>query len=135
MKYESLVDWNIKTDYLRCSPCFNKEERYDFVIANLPKGRVFVKLAFVFICRVGSLLYRLALVQSLKKVVRVEARDVDKELSIHRWKIRSWARCEVVPLDSIVRGAVLVKDPNYSEDYFVLDTLDEDMFLRVKQLS
>ena len=43
-------------------------------------------------------------------------------------------RCEVIPLDYIVRGAVLVGDTKYAGDYFVIDTLDADMFLRVKKL-
>jgi hypothetical protein len=40
----------------------------------------------------------------------------------------------VIPLDSIVRGAVLVKDTKYDGDYFLIDTLDEDMYLRVRKL-
>ena len=135
MKYESLIDWSIKTDYLRCNPSFNEEERYDFVITNLPRKRAFAQLVFALVCRVGGLAYRLAVIQPLDKSSRSSTKEVDKELSIHRWQIRSRTRCEVVPLDCIVRGAVLVKDPNYSGDYFVLDTLDEDMFLRVKQMS
>lgn len=134
MKYESLVDWGIKTDYLRCSPNFSKHPRYDFVIANLQQGCAFAQLVFVFTCQVGKQDYHLGLVQPLEKVSRANAKRVDKELSIYRWKIRSRARCEVIPLDSIVRGAVLIKDTTYNEDYLVMDTLDEDMFLRVKQL-
>ena len=44
------------------------------------------------------------------------------------------SRCEIIPVDSLVRGAVLVSDKNYADDYFVIDTLDADMFLRVKAL-
>ena len=135
MGYESLVDWSIKTDYLRCNPSFNGEERYDFVITNVPQERTFAQLVFAFVCRVGGLAYHLAIIRPSDKVSRSSTKKVDKDLSIHRRQIRSRSRCEVVPLDCIVRGAVLVKDPNYSGDYFILDTLDEDMFLRVKQLS
>ena len=41
----------------------------------------------------------------------------------------------MIPLNYIVRGAVLVEDAQYSGDYFVIDTLDEDMFLRVHKMS
>ena len=131
MKYESKVDWHIKTDYLRCSPLFSGRPRHDFVIANRPGGHIFAKLVFVFMCRVNQHDYRLALVQPLEKAHRPNARVIDKHLSIYRWSIRARSRCEVIPLDCIVHGAVLVEDTKYSGDYFVIDTLDEDMFLRV----
>jgi len=129
-----MVDWRIKTDYLRCNPNFNKRPRYDFVVANLPQGRVFAQLVFVFVCRVNRRDHRLALVQPLGKASRVSTKSVDKGLSIYRWKIRARDRCEVIPIDSIVRGAVLVEDMKFKGDYFVIDTLDEDMFVRVNTM-
>ena len=134
MKYESLVDWNIETDYLRCNPNFSGLPRYDFVIVKYPRGLAFAQLVFVFTCRVSEHDYRLAVVQPLEKSSRAVVKSVDKELSIYRWQIRSRARCEVIPVDSIVCGAVLVNDPDYKSDYFVLDTLDGDMFLRMRML-
>ncbi|KAF9783985.1 hypothetical protein BJ322DRAFT_1007764 [Thelephora terrestris] len=131
--YESIVNWEIKTDYLRCNPKFHGKSRYDFVIVDLPRGRVFAQLACIFVCRVGRHDYRLALIQALDKSTRQNAKAVDKELSILRWHIRARSRCEVIPLDSIVRGAVLLEDIKNRGDYFVIDTLDGDMFLRLKQ--
>jgi len=132
VKYESIVDWRTKTDYLRCSPKFSGRPRYDFVIANRPQGRIFAQLVFVFICQVNGHDYHLALIQPLEKVTRPNTRSLDRGLSIFRWHIRARNRCEVIPLDCIVRGAVLVADTRYKGDYFIVDTLDEDMFLRVK---
>jgi hypothetical protein len=40
----------------------------------------------------------------------------------------------VIPLTCIIRGAVLVEDIKHKDDYFVIDTVDEDMFLRVKKM-
>ena len=37
-------------------------------------------------------------------------------------------------MNCIVRGAVLVADTKYVGDYFVIDMLDEDMFLRVNSM-
>lgn len=130
-----MVDWHIKTDYLRCNPMFSGRPRYDFVIVDRPGGLVFAQLAFVFVCRVGGHDYHLALVQSLEKKSRSNMKIIDKNLSISRWHIRPRDRCEVIPLNYIVRGAVLVEDAQYSGDYFVIDTLDEDMFLRVHKMS
>ena len=131
--YESIVNWEIRTDYLRCNPKFHGNPRYDFVIVDLPRGRAFARLVCIFVCRVGRHDYRLALIQALDKSTRQPTKAIDKELSIFRWHIRARSRCEVVPLDSIVRGAVLLEDNKNSGDYFVIDTLDGDMFLRLKQ--
>ena len=86
-------------------------------------------------CRVDEREYYFALVQSLEKKIRQNMRPVDRSLSISRWHIRPWNRCEVIPLDCIVRGAVLVADTKYVRDYFVIDMLDEDMYLRVNSMS
>jgi len=135
VKYESTADWQIKTDYLRCNPEFNKRPRYDFIITNDPQlGHTFAQLALVFVCRVNGHDYHLALVQPLDKVSRPLTRNVDKNLSIYRWHIRPRSRCVVIPLNSIVRGAVLVADTRYAGDYFVIDTLDADVFLRLKNM-
>ena len=132
MKYESLVDFHIKTDYLRCNPNFSGRPRYDFIIVRLQQGCIFAQLVFAFICHVSGKNYHLALIQPLDKKSRASTRVIDQSLSINRWNIRPRNRCEVIPLDCIVRGAVLVADAKYKGDYFVIDTLDEDMFLRVK---
>ena len=133
MGYASFVNWEIKTDYLRCNPVFHGNPRYDFVIVDLPRGRAFAQLACIFVCRTGERDYRLALIQALDKSARQSAKAADKELSILRWHIRARSRCEVIPLDSIVRGAVLLEDTKNKGDYFILDTLDGDMFLRLKR--
>lgn len=130
-----MVDWQTKTDYLRCSPMFHKSPRYDFIIADLPNlGVVFAQLVMVFVCCVDGHDYQFALVQRLEKVSQPSESRVDKNLSIHRWHIRDRKSCEVIPVDRIVRGAVLLEDSKFRGDYFVLDTLDEDMFLRVNKL-
>lgn len=132
VKYESQVDWSMKTDYLRCNPSFHNRSRYDFVLTNINGNLAFAQLVLIFVCRFGMESYRLALVQPLDRMSQASSvESVDNALSIHRWTIRHRNRCEVIPLDSIVRGAVLVKDPGHSYDYFVIDTLDEDMYLRV----
>ena len=96
---------------------------------------MFAQLVFVFTCRVNGCDYHLALVQPLEKQTRLNTKSVDKSLSISRRHIRPRNRCEVIPLSRIIRGAVLVADVKYKGDYFVIDTLDEDMFVRVKNVS
>ena len=132
VEYESMVDWNIKMDYLCCNPEFSGRPQYDFVIVNHLRGYVFAQLVFVFVCRVNRSDFHLVLVQPLEKSTRSSTRLVDRKLSIYRWQIWAWTRCEVIPLSCIVHGAVLVVDAKHSGDHLVIDMLDEDMFLRVK---
>jgi hypothetical protein len=42
---------------------------------------------------------------------------------------------EVIRLDIIERGALLVADTKYKGDYFVIDTIDNDMYLRVAAMN
>ena len=135
MTYHSLVDWTPSTDYLCCNPKFHGCPRYDFVIADLGQELVFAELVFIFTCKFDEQTHRLALVQPLKKSSRASVKEADKAASIHRWQARDRKYCEVIPLDCIVRGAVLVKDPKYKGDYLVINMLDGDMYLRLKQRS
>jgi hypothetical protein len=129
-----MVDWCSKEDLLRCNPKFWGRPRYDFAIATIPpRGQVFVRLVFLFTCKAGTSVHPLALVQALDRHPRTgDVRNTDKKLSILRWNLRLRTRCEIVPVDSIVRGAVLIPDTKYAGDYFVVDTLDADMFLRAR---
>ena len=86
VKYKSLVDLSIKTDYLQCNPEFNGRPRYDFIITNLlrPRGLIFAQLVFAFTCRIGGETHRLALIQLMEqKHQSAEMRKIDKSLSIH----------------------------------------------------
>jgi hypothetical protein len=58
-----------------------------------------------------------------------ETKRIDKSLSIHRWHMRPRSQCQVIRLDYILRGALLVADTEHKDDYFVIDTLDGDMYL------
>lgn len=71
----------------------------------------------------------------LERVSRDAETEIDKELSIHRWHMQPRSRCEVIPIKTIVRGALLVADPKYKDDFFVIDTIDNDMYLRVVSMN
>ena len=131
-----MVDLSIGQDLLRCNPDFWGRPRYDYVIVNLsPRGQTFAKLISLFMCTVGICVHPLALVQSLDHRPRSgPVWDIDKKLSLHRWNLRPQSRCEIIPVRSIVRGALLIPDANYSGDHFVVDTVDTDMFLRIKHM-
>jgi hypothetical protein len=132
----SMVDWSTQTDLLRCSPQFWGRPRYDFIITNHPtRGQVFARLVCLFTCTVGARVHPLALVQTMDRQPRSgPVRETDKKLSIYRWNLRARNRCELISVHTIVRGALLIPDAIYSGDHFVVDTIDADMFLRVKKM-
>ncbi|KAJ8589194.1 hypothetical protein M405DRAFT_717251, partial [Rhizopogon salebrosus TDB-379] len=52
------------------------------------------------------------------------------------WHVRAKPRSssEIISIQSITRGAALANDPDTPGDYFVIHTIDADMFLQVKSL-
>ncbi|KAG1907617.1 uncharacterized protein F5891DRAFT_938593, partial [Suillus fuscotomentosus] len=57
----------------------------------------------------------------------------DKQLNLFRVRAKPWARTEFLSVRSIIRGALLVQDSN-SLNYLIVDTVDTDMFLRVRDM-
>ncbi|OJA17542.1 hypothetical protein AZE42_04203 [Rhizopogon vesiculosus] len=47
-------------------------------------------------------------------------------------RARPRAEAQFIPLQSIIRGALLVQDAYF--DFLVVDAVDSDMFLRVKKM-
>ncbi|EPQ59138.1 hypothetical protein GLOTRDRAFT_103193 [Gloeophyllum trabeum ATCC 11539] len=131
--YESMVDWRAKTDYLRCSPDFYRHERYDTVIVSTVAGNIFAKLVYVFTCMVEGRSYPLALVQPLDAASGI-LRQTDKDLGFHRLREKHRIDSEFISLETIVRGAFVAPDFNRSGDFFPVDVIDGDMFLRLKEM-
>ena len=51
-------------------------------------------------------------------------------------KARKRSECEFIPVESIERGALVVADPTapQGDGYFVMDIIDADMYMRMKQM-
>ena len=60
-------------------------------------------------------------------------RRKDKDLGLYRLQLKA-KRYEIISLNSVVRGALLVPDSENPGQYLVVDTVDSDMFLRMKDL-
>lgn len=61
-------------------------------------------------------------------------RSMDRDLGLTRLRARPLASSEFISLQSIVRGALLVPDYDNNGDFFLVDLVDTDMFLRAKSL-
>ncbi|KAJ7707650.1 hypothetical protein B0H17DRAFT_1033442 [Mycena rosella] len=131
--FKSLDNWMDETDYLRCSPSFYNRPRYDAALIKTTTGNIFVRLVYVFACKIGDKSFPFALVQALD--VGIGQRSAkDKALHFYRVRERHRQKCEFISVDSIVRGALLAEDPDKKGDYLVVDIVDADMFLRLKEM-
>ncbi|KAF9231165.1 hypothetical protein BU15DRAFT_90973 [Melanogaster broomeanus] len=124
VNYESTVDWRQNTDHLRCNPSFFGQQRYDAALIQLTPE----KTAF----HIGS--FQFALVQPCTVGIG-GARRLDRDFRLNRVKAIPRSSSIFVPMASFIRGAVLVRDTEHRDEYFVFDHLDGDMFLRMLQCT
>ncbi|KAI5982863.1 hypothetical protein EDD15DRAFT_2179828, partial [Pisolithus albus] len=139
VNYESTVDWKVATDYLRCNPSFHGRERFDCALVwsvdrHQNEKLIFVRLHFMFQYTVGTETLPLALVTSLDAPTGSRGRVADEKLRLKRLRSRPPSSSEIIPLRSIVRGALLAPDFKHSGDYFLVNYIDTDMFLRSQTL-
>lgn len=64
-------------------------------------------------------------------------RGRDKALRFTRVVARARSSCVVVEMETIIRGALLVKDysSEYSSEHIVLEVVDPDMWWRMKSIK
>ncbi|KAJ7038856.1 hypothetical protein C8F04DRAFT_950739 [Mycena alexandri] len=131
--YQSLDDWSDEADFLRCSPSFHGRSRFDGALVLTATGNIFVKLIYVFQVALDGKNYPFALVQPLDAPLgRILAKD--KVLKLFRVRAKPRQAAEFISVHSIVRGAVLVPDSERDGDYFIMDVVEGDMFLRMKDM-
>ncbi|KAG1783951.1 hypothetical protein EV702DRAFT_1175911 [Suillus placidus] len=107
INYKSLVDWKQNTNYLRCSPQFFNAPRYDCVFIRTQNGII---------------------------LGRPRLRQ-DKQLNLFRVRAQPCTKAEFFSVQSIIHGALLVQDSGGNPlDYLVVDTVNTDMFLRVREM-
>ncbi|KAI5996963.1 hypothetical protein EDD15DRAFT_2528643 [Pisolithus albus] len=133
VNYESCVDWKVATDYLRCNPNFHRREHYDCALIRTVDHHnneklTFVRFQLMFEYHIGGEALHLALVTPFYFPSR-ERRAIDKGLHFIRLRARPAALSEIIPLRSIIRGALLVPDFANDGDYSLCNYTDGDIFL------
>ncbi|KIY64364.1 hypothetical protein CYLTODRAFT_469038, partial [Cylindrobasidium torrendii FP15055 ss-10] len=155
VNYEHEVDGRTAVDYLKCTPLFYRHPRYDCGLFHDEMGVFFARLVMIFSANVagseGPVL--LALVHPYTQ--RPKSTNIDRDNNkraakarrtiltdkeLRRYRVRPAPRGEsiVVPLRSMIRGAVLVPDFGLlykDREYLVVDLIDADMFLRMSQIK
>lgn len=135
MNYLSKVTWQVRTDYLHCNPKFYGKARHDFVTFKTVSGSVFARLIYLFVIWIDEKPYPLALVQALDAYLG-PPRSKDQELGIMRVGLKHRSDAEFISVSSIERGACLMQEivKGRENEYLVVDVIDGDMFLRVKEM-
>ncbi|KAJ7843867.1 hypothetical protein B0H14DRAFT_2358884, partial [Mycena olivaceomarginata] len=109
--YDSLSTWNPTTDYLRCNLNFNGHPRYDCVMVKTERKPFFVRLLYLFSCKMEQKLYGLV-------GFTPKPRKQSEFISVH----------------SFISGAVLVPDFDKPNEFIVFDILYIDTSRRLKSL-
>jgi hypothetical protein len=141
VSYESKVNWELESDYLRCSPLFHNHPRYDCVVVKVSGGLgqppkfIFAQLCFIFQCNVGTAKYHMALIQSYDALPGTTYRRRDNALRFHRVRSNPRGFSEFISVESIIRGALLVQAYGSAEEFLVVDVVDGDMWLRMKEMK
>ncbi|KAJ7709357.1 hypothetical protein B0H14DRAFT_2415016, partial [Mycena olivaceomarginata] len=132
--FQSMVDWAPQRDIMRCSPQFYGRPRYDCVLYNAESDPLsLARLVGLLRCTIpGNSTFDLAFVYRFKN---------------SKWKPRTiWKGCRVVeecgrpeflPLEHVARGALLARawGSERTNLYFPIDTIDDDMFLRLNNIE
>ncbi|KAG1867513.1 hypothetical protein C8R48DRAFT_747364 [Suillus tomentosus] len=106
VNYESRVNWRQCKDLLRCNPD----------------------------CSVGETNLSLALIHPYDVGIGVRSKH-DADLGLWRVRAKPQSSPKFISVRSIIQGAALASDPGRQGDYFIINTVDADMFLRLKSLQ
>jgi len=127
--YKSMVNWQDSVDLLRCNESFFHHPHFDYVLIKTGDAFSFAQLLSLFQIQTEARSHSLALVQVYGKPPG-GVRRKDRDLGLYRVRVKS-SPYVIIPLESIVWGALLVEDPDNQGDYFIVDTVDADILLRM----
>lgn len=89
----------------------------------------------MFSCLIGSTDFPLALIHPYDVGITSSCRRRDNDMGLWCVQVKPRISSEIISVQSIIWGAALTNDPETDRDYFVIHTVDTDMFLRVKALQ
>jgi len=96
--------------------------------------QIFGRLIYVFTFVVDGETYPLVLIHPYDAPAGPRRRK-DQELGLIRVRARPRASAEFISVHSIIRGAYLVQDSADKTNFFIVDSVDTDMFLRIKKMQ
>lgn len=135
-----MIDWRLTTDLLRANPDFHHRPRYDYVIIQASNTEViFAQILYIFGVTVtlNNTEAHVALVLPFDEAPDRQHCERDEALHFTRVQARHRSKATLIHVESIIRGAVLVKDfeAEHDDEYIVMDVLDADLWWRMKSVS
>ncbi|KAJ7450175.1 hypothetical protein FB451DRAFT_1052385 [Mycena latifolia] len=130
--YQSRVDWKLARDILRCNPSFHTRARYDSVIYESQDDDLAMgQLRLVFRCHLPQ---KVTLDLAM---IRPYCHSSWSPRTRTDCPIRKWgAGSTFVALEHVTRGVLLCPIFGASHEvFYVVDCVDEDMFLRVNGID
>lgn len=125
----------MNTNYLHCNPTFFNKPGYDSVIFDASAKNPFAHLLYIFVIWIDGKSYPIALIQAFNTYLG-PPKCKDQELGFLCVGIRPWSSAEFISVRSIIWGAllVLVFEEGKNNEYFIMDLIDADMFLRCQDI-
>ena len=133
-----MIDWRLTTDLLRANPDFHHRPCYDYVIIQASNTEVFfAQILYIFGITLNNTETHVALVLPFDEIPDRQHRELDEALHFTRVQARHRSKATFIHVESIVRGAVLVKDyeAEHNDEYIIMDVLDADLWWRMKSVS
>ncbi|EMD40065.1 hypothetical protein CERSUDRAFT_46326 [Gelatoporia subvermispora B] len=136
--YASTIDWRVNNDYLHASPLFHGNPRYDVVMVkttsdngnSASEWHYFAQILYMFTLEIGNTHHPFALVHPYDADIS-DFPEKDTDLGFYRIRQESAHTSHFIPLRSVIRGAVVVPTFDTENDFFVVDTIDPDIFFRL----
>ncbi|KIJ15702.1 hypothetical protein PAXINDRAFT_76786, partial [Paxillus involutus ATCC 200175] len=110
--------------------------QYDCALVQLAADQTtFVRLIFMFSCEIPDLgNFQLALVQPYTAGIGIQRR-LDRDFKRTCVKAVPRPASIFIPLESIIRGTLLYPDPENCNEFLVVDHIDSNMFLCMRNWS
>ncbi|KAI6106573.1 hypothetical protein EV401DRAFT_2060308 [Pisolithus croceorrhizus] len=105
VNYKSRVDWRQAMDHLRCNPSFHGKPHYDSILFQLSPNKI-----------------------TFASNISATCKSFDNNFRITCVKACPCMASMFIPIQSIVRGALLYPDPKHRDEYLVVEHIDGDMF-------
>ncbi|TDL21304.1 hypothetical protein BD410DRAFT_298266 [Rickenella mellea] len=123
--YRSLSTQSHAWEYVHCSEQFYRRTRYDCVLVDCPSGQFFARLQGLYTCTVFKKLWSVARVTKLKPVQNQRSNVIGFP---HVREERSGVWIDISCITRFV-----YEQPTFErrDEYFINDTMDSDMFLRL----
>lgn len=141
MFYESTIDWELKFNILRINPNFHNNDRHDYVLIKAGETDCFfAQLLYVFGIEYQGNTYQRALILPMDVPVPVQGRVRDRKLRFRRVIARPYSRSVLIDINTIIRGALLVKDygaplETSKSGHIVVESIDADIWWRMKTIN